>query len=111
MSGMDRIENVIFIGTTNLIDTIDPAVMRSGRLSTTIRVDLPDKDELKEIYQIHLKKLSKVSPKFYQASEHINLDAIVDKSIGFSGADIEEIIRILAHKKAMEEIAIVSQQE
>ena len=54
MSGFDTMENVIFIGTTNLLANIDPAVIRSGRLTTKVKVDLPNTDGLKQIYQIHL---------------------------------------------------------
>lgn len=59
MSGFDTMENVVFIGTTNLLANIDPAVIRSGRLTTKIKVDLPNADGLKQIYQIHLDKLKK----------------------------------------------------
>lgn len=63
MSGFDTMENVIFIGTTNLLANIDPAVIRSGRFTTKIKVDLPNADGLKQIYQIHLDKLKKISTK------------------------------------------------
>lgn len=104
MSGFDTMENVIFIGTTNLLANIDPAVIRSGRLTTKIKVDLPNADGLKQIYQIHLDKLKKISQKFYNATEKLDIDAIVQRSDKLSGADVEEVVRIVAQTKAMEEI-------
>lgn len=104
MSGFDTMENVIFIGTTNLLANIDPAVIRSGRLTTKIKVDLPNADGLKQIYQIHLDKLKKISQKFYHATEKLDIDAIVQRSDKLSGADVEEVVRIVAQTKAMEEI-------
>ncbi len=104
MSGFDTMENVIFIGTTNLLANIDPAVIRSGRFTTKIKVDLPNADGLKQIYQIHLDKLKKISKKFYNATEKLDIDAIVQRSDKLSGADVEEVVRIVAQTKAMEEI-------
>ena len=104
MSGFDTMENVIFIGTTNLLANIDPAVIRSGRLTTKIKVDLPNADGLKQIYQIHLNKLRKISKKFYHATEKLDIDAIARQSDKLSGADVEEVVRIVAQTKAMEEI-------
>ena len=104
MSGFDTMENVIFIGTTNLLKNIDPAVIRSGRLTTKVKVDLPNTDGLKQIYQIHLDKLRKISKKFYHATEKLDIDAIAQRSEKLSGADVEEVVRIVAQTKAMEEI-------
>ena len=104
MSGFDTMENVIFIGTTNLLENIDSAVIRSGRLTTKVKVDLPNTDGLKQIYQIHLNKLRKISKKFYHATEKLDIDAIARQSDKLSGADVEEVVRIVAQTKAMEEI-------
>ena len=104
LSGFEKLDNVIFIWTTNLIENIDPAVIRSGRLSTKIKVNLPDSDELKQIYEIHLNKARKKSQKFKNISENLELEKIISYSNWLSGADIEEIIRIIVEEKAMQEI-------
>lgn len=104
LSGFEKLDNVIFIWTTNLIENIDPAVIRSGRLSTKIKVNLPDSDELKQIYEIHLNKARKKSQKFKNISENLELEKIISYSNWISGADIEEIIRIIVEEKAMQEI-------
>lgn len=71
MSGFDTMENVIFIGTTNLLKNIDPAVIRSGRLTTKVKVDLPNTDGLKQIYQIHLNKLRKFPENFITRQKNL----------------------------------------
>ena len=100
----EQLENVIFIWTTNRIEEIDPAVIRSGRLWTKIKLDLPNKDWIKQIYEIHITKLKNISKKFTKAINWIDLDLVVEKSIWLSWADIEEIVRIIAEEKAMQEI-------
>ena len=104
LSGFEKLDNVIFIWTTNLIENIDPAVIRSGRLSTKIKVNLPDSDELKQIYEIHLNKARKKSQKFKNISENLELEKIISYSNWLSGADVEEVIRIIVEEKAMQEI-------
>ena len=104
LSGFEKLDNVIFIWTTNLIENIDPAVIRSGRLSTKIKVNLPDSDELKQIYEIHLNKSRKKSQKFKNISENLELEKIISYSNWLSGADVEEVIRVIVEEKAMQEI-------
>ena len=104
LSGFEKLDNVIFIWTTNLIENIDPAVIRSGRLSTKIKVNLPDSDELKQIYEIHLNKARKKSQKFKNISENLELEKIISYSNWLSGADVEEVIRVIVEEKAMQEI-------
>ena len=104
LSGFEKLDNVIFIWTTNLIENIDPAVIRSGRLSTKIKVNLPDSDELKQIYEIHLNKARKKSQKFKNISENLELEKIISYSNWLSGADVEEVIRVIVEEKAMQEV-------
>lgn len=56
MSGFDTKSNVMFIGTTNNLDSLDPAVIRSGRVSTKVKVDLPDQEGRTEAFKIHMEK-------------------------------------------------------
>lgn len=101
MSWFEDLEDIIFIWTTNLIDSIDEAVIRSGRMSTKIKVDLPDTKALKQIYEIHISKLPQ---KAREAFSEINLDEVVKKTDWLSWANIEDIINRLVTKKAMQEI-------
>jgi SpoVK/Ycf46/Vps4 family AAA+-type ATPase len=54
MDGFDTLKNVIIVGTTNRLESLDNAVKRPGRLGTHIKVDLPSKDERAKIFQIHI---------------------------------------------------------
>ena len=103
MWGLDDLSNILFIWTTNFIEDLDPAVIRSWRISTTIRVDLPDEIWRKQIFEIHIKK-AKEKPKVEEAFNGMNLDRIVFKSDKLSWADIEEVVRKVIFEKAMEEI-------
>ncbi len=98
---MDDIDNVIFIWTTNLIDTIDPAVIRSGRMSTKIKVELPNKSALQQIYEIHIWKLPEKSQKSFWS---IDIEKLANLSEWLSWADVENIINRLVTLKAMQEI-------
>lgn len=59
MSGFDTRSNVMFIGTTNNYDSLDSAVVRSGRFSTKVKVDLPDQEGRIEAFRIHMEKAKK----------------------------------------------------
>ena len=96
--------NIIFIWTTNLKENLDPAVVRSWRLSTSVRVDLPDEEARKQIFEIHLNKAKKSSEKIQKIVNWIDFDLIAKKSEGLSWADIEEVIRSIIEEKAHEEI-------
>lgn len=105
MSWLEDLWNVIFIWTTNLLENIDPAVIRSWRLTTKVKVNLPDEEWIKQIYQIHIDKIKKKSSKFANNINWISLNSIVQKSKWLSWADIEEVVRIIAEQKAMQEIS------
>lgn len=100
----DDNSNVIFIGTTNLKEELDEAVIRSWRMSTHIRIDLPDEKARKDIFDIHINKIKKESKKAKEALNWIDTKKIANSSENLSWADIEEIVRIMMEKKAIEEI-------
>jgi len=83
MDGMGAKKNVFIIGATNRPDTIDPAILRPGRLDQLIYIPLPDLPSRVEILKACLKK----SP----ISKDVNLEFLGQKTPGFSGADLTEI--------------------
>lgn len=101
MSWFEDLEDVIFVGTTNLIETIDEAVIRSGRMSHKITVGLPDIKAREQIYKIHIWKLPEKAKKSFW---DVDMNILAKKSDGLSGADIEEVINRLITKKALQEI-------
>ena len=83
MDGFGTNSGVIVLAATNRADILDKALMRAGRFDRQINVTLPDLNERKEIFQVHLKPL-KLAPDF-------NLDLIAKNTPGFSGADIANV--------------------
>ncbi len=83
MDGFGTNSGVIVLAATNRADILDKALMRAGRFDRQIQVTLPDLNERKEIFKVHIRKL-KLSPDF-------DLDAIAKHTPGFSGADIANV--------------------
>ncbi|KCV73432.1 cell division cycle protein 48 [Fonticula alba] len=83
MDGMGAKKNVFIIGATNRPDTIDPALMRPGRLDQLIYIPLPDDESRKQIFRAALRK-SPVAP-------DVDVSVLAAATRGFSGADITEI--------------------
>jgi cell division protease FtsH len=81
MDGFDSNTNVIVMAATNRADVLDKALVRAGRFDRQISVDLPDLNERKEIFQVHLKPLKKVS-------KELDIEFLAKQTPGFSGADI-----------------------
>lgn len=104
MSWLEKLENVILIWTTNLLENMDDAVIRSWRFSTKVKVDLPDEKWIEEIFNIYIKNAKKNSIKFKKLLNLDSLEKIVKESKWLSGADIEEVLRIVLENKALQEI-------
>ena len=83
MDGFGTNTNVIVIAATNRADVLDKALMRAGRFDRQIFVDLPDLNERKEIFQVHLKPIKK--------STTLDVDFLAKQTPGFSGADIANV--------------------
>ena len=83
MDGFGSNSGVIVLAATNRADILDKALMRAGRFDRQIQVTLPDLNERKEIFQVHLKPL-KLAPDF-------DLELIAKNTPGFSGADIANV--------------------
>ncbi len=84
MDGFTPNDNVIVMAATNRGDLLDPALLRPGRFDRRITLDMPDKVGRKEILQIHSgnKKVGK----------NVNWDRVADRTVGFSGADLENMM-------------------
>ncbi len=83
MDGFASNSGVIVIAATNRADILDQALMRAGRFDRQIHVDLPDLNERKEIFQVHLKGL--------KLSDDFDLEFLAKHTPGFSGADIANV--------------------
>ena len=83
MDGFGTNSGVIILAATNRADVLDSALMRAGRFDRQIYVDMPDLNERKEIFEVHLKPL-KLEP-------NLDLDFLSKQTPGFSGADIANL--------------------
>jgi cell division protease FtsH len=83
MDGFGTNSGVIVLAATNRADILDKALMRAGRFDRQIQVTLPDLNERKDIFQIHLRKI--------KLGEDFDLENIAKHTAGFSGADIANI--------------------
>ena len=83
MDGFGTNTNVIVVAATNRADVLDKALMRAGRFDRQIFVDLPDLNERREIFKVHLKPIKK--------SRGLDVEFLAKQTPGFSGADIANV--------------------
>lgn len=83
MDGFGSNSGVIILAATNRADILDKALMRAGRFDRQIHVDLPDLNERKAIFQVHLKPI--------KLDKSLDIDFLAKQTPGFSGADIANI--------------------
>ena len=83
MDGFDELGQVKLIMATNRPDTLDPALLRPGRLDRKIEISLPNEQGRHEILKIHTAKLSMEQP--------IDFEPIVKLSVDFNGADLRNV--------------------
>ena len=80
LDGFDALEDVKIIAATNRPDILDDALLRPGRFDRIVTIPLPDAAGRKDILALHTSKMS---------TSRINLKAIVDKTEGYSGAELK----------------------
>ena len=83
MDGFGTNSGVIILAATNRADILDSALMRAGRFDRQIHVDLPDLNERKAIFKVHLKPI--------KTDETLDIDYLARQTPGFSGADIANV--------------------
>ena len=103
MDGFGTNSGVIILAATNRADVLDSALMRAGRFDRQIYVDMPDLNERKEIFQVHLKPI-KLEP-------GIDIDFLSKQTPGFSGADIANLCNEAALIAARKDKKFVQKQD
>ncbi len=103
MDGFERDTNVIVIAATNRPDTLDPALLRPGRFDRRMVLNLPDINDREEVLKIH----TKGKP----LSSNINLREIAERTPGFSGADLANLMNEAALLAARRNKKKVYQEE
>jgi transitional endoplasmic reticulum ATPase len=83
MDGLDGRGDVVVIGATNRVDTLDPALRRGGRFDREIEVGVPNEHGRREILEVHTRRMP--------LAEDVDLDALASRTHGFVGADLESL--------------------
>lgn len=83
MDGFGTNSGVIILAATNRADMLDSALLRAGRFDRQINVDLPDLNERKDIFKVHLKPV--------KIDDTVDVDMLARQTPGFSGADIANV--------------------
>lgn len=84
MDGFSQNEQIVVIAATNRPDVLDPALVRPGRFDRRVMLDLPDIDGRKSILSIH----AKGKP----FADDVNWEKVAKRTVGFSGADLENML-------------------
>lgn len=103
MDGLEERENVIVLAATNRPDVLDPAILRPGRFDRSVYVPMPDYKERKAILEVHSK-----NKKF---EDNVDIDGVAKKTIGYSGADLENLLNEAAIMAAKEDRKKISQED
>lgn len=83
MDGFGSNSGVIILAATNRVDVLDKALLRAGRFDRQIHVDLPDLNERKEVFGVHLRPI--------KIDTSVDVDLLARQTPGFSGADIANV--------------------
>ncbi|MFP4590463.1 MAG: CDC48 family AAA ATPase [Halobacteriales archaeon] len=103
LDGLEELEEVVVIATTNRPDLIDRALLRPGRLDRHIHVPAPDRDARRAIFEVHTRRKP--------LADDVDLDDLADRTGGYVGADIEAVCREAALAASRELIASVDPEE
>lgn len=103
MDGFGTNSGVIILAATNRADVLDAALMRAGRFDRQIYVDMPDLNERKEIFQVHLKPL--------KLDKNMDVEFLSKQTPGFSGADIANLCNEAALIAARKNKKFVEKQD
>ncbi len=102
MDGFDRDTNIIIVAATNRPDILDPALLRPGRFDRQIVIDIPDINDREAILKIH--SLSK------PLAQGVDLRRVAERTPGFSGADLANVMNEAAILTARQSKKIIDQE-
>ncbi|MEF8780757.1 MAG: CDC48 family AAA ATPase [Haloferacaceae archaeon] len=103
LDGLEALEDVVVIATTNRPDLIDSALLRPGRLDRHVHVPVPDEDARRAIFEVHTREKP--------LADDVDLDSLARRTEGYVGADIEAVCREAAMAASREFVNSVSPEE
>lgn len=89
INGIEELLDVLVLGATNRLDLLDPALLRPDRFDEVVEIPRPDADARREIWNVHLRG----KPLAEETDVDLLTSMLVDRSEGWSGADIAESVR------------------
>ena len=103
MDGFSSNSGVIILAATNRADVLDKALLRAGRFDRQIHVELPDLNERKAIFEVHMKPI--------KIDKSVNVEFLARQTPGFSGADIANVCNESALIAARKDKKVVERQD
>ncbi|WP_415382310.1 CDC48 family AAA ATPase [Halosimplex sp. TS25] len=103
LDGLEELEDVVVIATTNRPDLIDSALLRPGRLDRHVHVPVPDEDARRKILEVHTRDKP--------LADDVDLDELASRTEGYVGADIEAVTREASMAATREFIASVDPED
>jgi transitional endoplasmic reticulum ATPase len=103
LDGLEELEDVVVVATTNRPDLIDPALVRPGRLDRHVHVPVPDEEGRRKIFEVHTRDKP--------LADDVDLDALARRTDGYVGADIEAVTREASMAATREFINSVDKDE
>ena len=103
LDGLESLEDVVVIATTNRPDLIDSALLRPGRLDRHVHVPVPDEEARRRIFDVHTRNKP--------LADDVDLDELASKTEGYVGADIEAVCREASMAATREFIGSVTPEE
>ncbi len=94
MDGFSPQESVVVMAATNRPDVLDPALVRPGRFDRRVTLELPQKDARRHILEVHTRDV--------KLADDVDLSKVAERTVGFSGADLENLVNeaaLLAARK------------
>jgi transitional endoplasmic reticulum ATPase len=103
LDGLEELEDVVVVATTNRPDLIDSALLRPGRLDRHVHVPVPDEEARRKIFEVHTRDKP--------LADDVDLDDLAARTDGYVGADIEAVTREASMAASREFIDSVSPEE
>jgi cell division protease FtsH len=103
LDGFEQNSSTVVIAATNRPDILDPALLRPGRFDRQVTVPMPMKDEREAILRVHARKKP--------LAESVNLAAVATRTIGFSGADLENLLNEAALRTARRKDTTITNED
>ena len=100
--GIDELRGVLVLGATNRLDMLDAAVLRPGRFDDIVEMMMPDEQDRKAIFDVHLRQKP--------VAKEIRTAGLAGKTEGFSGADISAVVRKAAMTAVRRAVATLQKE-